>query len=142
MYGHVWVVLGLLAAHPAWGRIARPRLARRYVRAKECGARDARPRPPFRTQLAGAVDRRRWAVTGLGFRGQRGGRVVDGAYAQAPFLKPVIRLGGTVVRRLRKDAALWSVPGPRRPGQRGRPQGRHFPNSLATFARLRHHEGV
>jgi hypothetical protein len=48
--------------------------------------------------------------------------VVDGAYATAPFLKPVLGLGVTVVSRLRKDAALWIEPGPRRPGQRGRPR--------------------
>ncbi|VTR94177.1 transposase family protein : Uncharacterized protein OS=Singulisphaera acidiphila (strain ATCC BAA-1392 / DSM 18658 / VKM B-2454 / MOB10) GN=Sinac_2157 PE=4 SV=1 [Gemmata massiliana] len=34
VYGHVWVVLGLLAAHPTWGAIALPLLARLYVRQK------------------------------------------------------------------------------------------------------------
>src|SRR5262249_7190188 len=46
--------------------------------------------------------------------------VVDGAYAKRPFLQPARQEGFTVVSRLRKDAALWSVPsGVRRPGQRG-----------------------
>jgi hypothetical protein len=35
VYGHVWVVLGLLAAHPAWGVVALPLLARLYVRARD-----------------------------------------------------------------------------------------------------------
>src|SRR3954465_7866586 len=35
------------------------------------------------------------------------------AYAMAPFLKPMRALAVTVVSRLRKDAALWTVPGPR-----------------------------
>ena len=48
--------------------------------------------------------------------------VADGAYAKAPFLKPAMALGMTVVSRLRKDAALWTVPGPRVPGRRGRPR--------------------
>ena len=48
--------------------------------------------------------------------------MVDGAYAKAPFLKPAMALGMTVVSRLRKDAALWTVPGPRVPGRRGRPR--------------------
>ena len=48
--------------------------------------------------------------------------VVDGAYAKAPFLSPAMALGFTVVSRLRKDAALWTVPGPRQPGRRGRPR--------------------
>ena len=48
--------------------------------------------------------------------------VVDGAYAKAPFLKPAMSLGMTVVSRLRKDAALWTVPEPRVAGRRGRPR--------------------
>jgi len=31
-FGHVWVVLGLLAAHPSWGVVALPLLARLYER--------------------------------------------------------------------------------------------------------------
>ncbi len=34
VYGHVWVVLGLLATHPTWGVVALPLLARLYVRVK------------------------------------------------------------------------------------------------------------
>ena len=48
--------------------------------------------------------------------------VVDGAYAKAPFLQPAKTLGMTVVSRLRKDAALRTVPGPGRPGRSGRPR--------------------
>src|SRR5439155_4366439 len=50
------------------------------------------------------------------------GVVADGAYARAAFLKPMKALGVTVVSRLRKDAALWTEPPARRPGQRGRPR--------------------
>jgi hypothetical protein len=45
--------------------------------------------------------------------------VADGAYAKKDFLKPARALGMTVVSRLRKDAALWTVPGPKPPGRRG-----------------------
>ena len=46
--------------------------------------------------------------------------VVDGGYAKKPFLRPAQQQGFTVIGRLRKDAALWSVPQTiRRPGQRG-----------------------
>jgi hypothetical protein len=121
-YGHVWVVLGLLAAHPAWGVIALPLLARLYVRAKDLPGIDPSQRPPFRTKLELAVELVRWAVTWFGLLGQRLWVAADGAYAKAPLLKPLRGLGVTVVSRLRKDAALWSVPGPRRPGQRGRPR--------------------
>src|SRR6478672_9350366 len=36
--------------------------------------------------------------------------VVDGGYAKKPFLKPARQEGFIVVSRLRKDAALWSLP--------------------------------
>jgi len=45
--------------------------------------------------------------------------VADGAYAKRDFLKPAVALGMTVVSRLRKDAALCTVPGPRPAGKRG-----------------------
>jgi hypothetical protein len=46
--------------------------------------------------------------------------VADGGYAKKPFLQAARHEGFTVVSRLRKDAALRSVPPTtRRPGQRG-----------------------
>jgi hypothetical protein len=120
VYGHVWVVLGLLAAHPAWGVIALPLLARLYVREKNLAGIAPKYRPPFRTKLDLAVDLMRWAARWLGFLGKPLWVVADGAYAKAPFLKPMRTLGVTVVSRLRKDAALRTMPGPRRPRQRGR----------------------
>jgi hypothetical protein len=122
VYGHVWVVLGLLAGHPLWGVIALPLLARLYVRRKDLGSIDPWHRPPFKTKLELAVDLLRWAATWLGFLGKPVWAVADGAYAKAPFLKPMRALGVTVVSRLRRDAALRTVPGRRRPGQRGRPR--------------------
>jgi hypothetical protein len=122
VYGHVWVVLGLLAAHPLWGVIALPLLARLYVRQKDLPRIDPSHRPPFRTKLELAVDLMQWAVSWLGFLGKPVWVVADGAYAKAAVLKPLRALGVTVVSRLRKDAALWTVPGPRPTGRRGRPR--------------------
>ena len=122
VYGHVWVVLGWLACHPHWGVIALPLLARLYVRRKDRERIPPDHRPPFRTKLELAVELVRWAVTGLGYLGKPLWVAADGAYAKAAFLKPLRALGVTVVSRLRKDAALCSVPGPRRPGRRGRPR--------------------
>jgi hypothetical protein len=119
VYGHVWVVLGLLACHPAWGVIALPLLARLYVRRKDLPGIDPKHRPAFRTKLEPAADLMRWAVRWLGFPGKRLWVVADGAYAKAPFLKPMRALAVTVVSRLRKDSALRGVPGPRRPHRRG-----------------------
>lgn len=120
VYGHVWVVLGLLACHPAWGVVALPLLARLYVRRKNLGGVDPRHRPPFRTKLELAVDLMRWAVSWLGFLGKPVWVVADGAYAKTPFLKPLRALAVTVVSRPRKDSARWTVPGPRAPHRRGR----------------------
>src|SRR5262249_3085716 len=122
VYGHVWVVLGLLACHPVWGVIALPLLARLYVRRKNLGSIDPWHRPPFRTKLELAVELMRWAKAWLGFLGKPLWAVADGAYAKAAFLKPMRSLGVTVVSRLRRDAALRTVPGRRQPGQRGRPR--------------------
>jgi hypothetical protein len=122
VYGHVWVVLGLLACHPAWGVVALPLLARLYVRRKDLGSIDPPHRPPFKTKLELATDLLRWAKVWLGFLGKPVWAVTDGAYAKAPFLKPMRSLGVTVVSRLRRDAALRTVPGPRPPGRRGRPR--------------------
>jgi hypothetical protein len=122
VYGHIFVVLGLLAVHPAWGVIALPLLARLYVRAVDLPGIDPKHRPEFRTKLEMGVELLKWAKFWLGFLGKPLWVVADGAYAKAPFLKPAMALGMTVVSRLRKDAALWTVPGPRAPGRRGRPR--------------------
>ena len=122
LYGHIWVVLGLLAVHPAWGVIALPLLARMYVRKKDLPRIDPKHRPEFRTKLAMGVELLRLARAWLRPLGKPLWVVADGAYAKAPFLQPAMALGMTVVSRLRKDAALWTVPGPRAPGRRGRPR--------------------
>jgi hypothetical protein len=120
--GHVVVVLGLLAAHPAWGVIALPLLARMYVRRKDLLGIDPKHRPASRTQLELAVELPRWAGLWLGLLGKPLWVVADGAYAKAAFLKPAIGMGMTVVSRLRRDAALGTVPEPRPKGRRGRPR--------------------
>src|SRR4051812_47403208 len=60
VYGHVWVVLGLLAYHPSWGVVALPLLARLYVREKNLAGIAPRHRPAFRTKLELAADLVRW----------------------------------------------------------------------------------
>ena len=122
VYGHVFVVLGILVKHKAWGVVALPLLARLYVRKKDLPKIDPKHRPEFRTKLAMAVELLRWASSLLAPLGKPIWVVADGAYANAPLLKPAMALGITVVSRLRKDAALWNVPEPRRPGRRGRPR--------------------
>jgi hypothetical protein len=122
VYGHVFVVLGLLVTHPAWGAIALPLLARLYVRKKDLPGIAPKHRPAFRTKLELAVELLRWAKPWLGLLRRPIWVVADGAYAKKDFLRPAMSLGMTVVSRLRKDAALRTLPGPRPAGKRGRPR--------------------
>ena len=119
VYGHVFVVLGPLVTHKVWGTIALPLLARLYVRKKDLPGIDPKHRPEFRTKLELAVEMLRWAKPWLGLLKLPTWVVADGAYAKKDFLKPAMSLGMTVVSRLRKDAALRTVPGPKPSGRRG-----------------------
>jgi hypothetical protein len=110
VYGHVFVVLALLAVHPSWGTVALPLLSRLYVRKKDLPGIDPKHRPEFRTKLVLAVELLRWANPWLGLLGKPIWVVADGAYAKADVIKPAKALGMTVVSRLRCDAALWSLP--------------------------------
>lgn len=120
VYGHLWVSLAALARHPAWGSIALPLHASLYVRAK-----DLPKIPPaydwtFHTKLELAAAQLRWLKPQVARHFEEFWVIVDGGYAKKPFLKPARQEGFTVVSRLRKDAALWSLPPTsRRPGQRG-----------------------
>ncbi len=120
VYGHSWVVLGWLARHPLWGAVALPLLARLYVRRKDLPRLPDGVRPAFRTKLQLAVELLLRAVSWLGWLGKPLWVVADGAFANAAFLKPAKAAGVTVVSRLRKDAALCSVPRPKPRGRRGR----------------------
>src|SRR3954463_15499627 len=119
VYGHVFVVLAPLVTHEAWGTVALPLLSRLYVRRKDLPAIDPKHRPGFRTELELAVELLRWAKPWLDLLELPVWVEVDGAYAKKEFLKPAASLGMTVVSRLRKGAALRSLPRPKPPGRRG-----------------------
>jgi hypothetical protein len=119
VYGHVFVVLGLLLTHKAWGTIALPLLSRLYVREEDLPKIDPKHRPEFRTKLGLAVELLVWDKLWLGLLGKALWVVADGSYAMKEFLKPAITLGMTVVSRLRCDAALRSLPPAVPPDQKG-----------------------
>ena len=120
VYGHLWVSLAALARHPAWGTIALPLHASLYVRAKDVPTIPPAYRWAFHTKLELAAAQLRWLKPQVAQRFEELWVIVDGGYAKKPFLGPARQEGFTVVSRLRKDAALWSVPPTtRRPGQRG-----------------------
>src|SRR5262249_30622342 len=135
IYGQIFVVLALMAAHPAWGVIALHLLARMYVRKKDLIGIDPKHRPEFRTKLELAAELLRWAKLGLGLLGKPLWVVADGAYAKRGFLKPAKALGVTVVSRLRCDAALWSLPPEIPPGQRGPGRPRVYGTERISLAK-------
>jgi hypothetical protein len=119
VYGHVWVTLALVVRHALWGTIGLPLWALLYVREKDIGPLRTLYRVTFRTKLEMAAELVEWAVFWLKHLGRSLWVVADGAYAKRPFLQRAKELGVTVVSRLRKDAALLSLPKPKKPGQRG-----------------------
>ena len=91
-----------------------------YVRAKDVPALAKAYPWTFRTKLELAAELVRWLTVWLGRTGKALWLVADGGYAKRPFLRPVLTLGLVVFSRLRKDAALRSLPTtPRRRGRRG-----------------------
>lgn len=122
VYGHVWVMLAALARHPEWDTIALPLQAQLYVRNADVGKLPPERKRPFRTKLELAAEQLAWLRPWVERHFEQRWVAVDGGYAKKPFLRPAAEQGWVVVSRLRKDAALFSVPKPRRPGQRGRPR--------------------
>jgi DDE superfamily endonuclease len=119
VYGHVWVTLAVLARHPDWGTVALPLQAQLYIRAADLDKLPPERPRAFRTKLEMAAEQLRWLKPWVDGYAERWA-VVDGAYAKRPFLRPARAQGFTIISRLRKDAALWSVPEPVPPEQRGR----------------------
>jgi len=122
LYGHIWVTIALVLRHPLWQTIGLPLLGLLYVRAKDIAQLPAKHGWRFRTKLQLAAR----AVLRLSRLVKQAGKTVwtvaDGAYAKRPFLWPLRAAGVIVVSRLRKDAALRSVPIPPKKKQRGRPR--------------------
>jgi hypothetical protein len=119
IYGHVWVTVAALVKHPAWDTIALPLQAQLYVRQADLEKLPPDRRRPFHTKLELAAGQLRWLQPWVEGAHAERWAVVDGGYAKRPFLRPARQGGWVVVGRLRKDAALWSVPGPKEPGRRG-----------------------
>lgn len=120
LYGHVWVTIALLMRHPLWGTIGLPLLSMLYVRQRHVAELAPWYKIPFQTKLEMAAQLTEWIADRLKFLGLPLWIVVDGAYAKRTLLKRALAAGVTVVSRLRKDAALRSLPDPNEPGRRGR----------------------
>jgi hypothetical protein len=134
VYGHVWVTLAALADHPDHGTLALPLHAELYVRRIDIDKLPPdRPRA-FRTKLEQAAGQLRWLRPWVEGRFEERWVVVDGGFAKKPFLKPAALEGYAVVGRLRKDAALWSLPEPKPASRRG-PQATYGKQRLSLAKR-------
>jgi hypothetical protein len=122
LYGHIRVTISLLLRHPLWGTIGLPLLGLLYVRLADIAKIPKKHGWEFRTKLQLAVAALRPLVQLAIAAGKTVWIAADGAYAKRHFLLPLGRMGVTVVSRLRKDAALRTVPTPPKTKGRGRPR--------------------
>jgi len=142
LYGHVWVTLSWVVRHGVWGTIGLPLLARLYVRQKNLKSIAPWYKVKFQTKLQQAADLVEWTAQALYGLGKALWIVVDGGFVKRPFLERALAAGAVVVGRLRKDAALWSVPETLPPGQRKRGRPRKYGKDRIRLAkRASHRQG-
>lgn len=139
VYGHVWVTLSWVVRHALWGTIGLPLLACLYVRRVNIPDLPRWSRVKFETKLEQAAALVEWLAGWLKYLGKTLWVVVDGAYIKAPFLKRALKAGATVIGRLRKDAALWSVPKAVAPGHRRRGRPRKYGAERISLAKRAGH---
>ena len=139
LYGHVWVTLSWVVRHGLWGTIGLPLLAMLYVRAKDVPRLVPWYKVQFQTKLEQGAALVAWALQTLHGLDKTLWVVADGAYAKRPFLRPVMQAGVIVVSRLRRDAALWSVPKTLKPGRRSRGRTRKYGKDRISLAKRAGH---
>jgi hypothetical protein len=140
VYGHNWVVLAALGQHKDCGTLALPWQAQLYVRKTDLAKLPPDRRRPFHTKLELAAQQLRWAKPWVDGQFEERWVVVDGGYSKKPFLAPARQAGFIVVGRLRKDAALWSLPLPKQSGQPG-PAATYGKQRLSLVKRAAHKQG-
>jgi DDE superfamily endonuclease len=143
LYGHVWVTIAWVVRHPHWGTIGLPLRALLYVRQKQIAMLRLLYGVTFQTKLEMAAELVEWLASWLRFLGKTLWVVADGAYAKRPFLRRALAAGVVVVSRLRKDAALRSLPPTPRPGEpkkRG-PKPTYGKKAISLAKRAGHRQG-
>lgn len=143
LYGHVWVTLAWVVRHPRWGTLGLPLRALLYVRRRQIPLLRRWYGVRFQTKLEQAAELVEWFMLWWRRVGKTVWVVVDGAYAKRPFLRRAQRAGTVVVSRLRRDAALRTLPpAPRRgqPRKRGRP-AKYGQTSISLAKRAAHRHG-
>src|SRR5207237_484078 len=123
LYGHLWVTVSWIVRHPRWDVIGLPLHSCLYIRRRDLTRLPRRLGWKFATKLVLAKQLVLGILAWLRFLGRPLWSVTDGGYAKRPFLEVARQQPGLVViSRLRRDAALRSVPkvvpaGRRRPGR-------------------------
>jgi len=136
LYGHLWVTMAWIVHHPLWGAIGLPVRAMLYVRQVDVKPLAERWSWQFRTKLVLAKHLVVWTTEILGFLGRPLWFVIDGGYAKRPFLEVARQTPNVVIiGRLRRDAALWSVPPPVSVGKRGRGRPRTYGKQRISLAK-------
>jgi hypothetical protein len=120
LYGHVFVTLAVAVEHPKWGTISLPVRADLYVRRKDLPKIPPERNWEFRTKVEQAVGLIEWAGKMLEHKGKSVWLAVDGGYANREVIQAARQGRMTLVGRLRKDAALKSLPEEQPAGKRGR----------------------
>jgi hypothetical protein len=118
LYGPIWVTVAWVVRHPLWGAIGLPLRALLDVRRKNIPLLTTLYQVTFQTKLAMAAALIGWLADWLRWLGKKVWVVADGAYAKRPVFRAARQAGVVLVSRLRRDAQLWSVPQPPRPGAR------------------------
>jgi hypothetical protein len=139
----VWVTISWVIRHPLWNTIGLPLRALMYIRRKDMQVLKNVGRQPwdFRTKLEMAAELLEWAAGWfIGRLGKKIIAVVDGAYAKRVFLSRASAAGVTVISRLRKDAALYSLPEETKRRRRGRPR-KYGKQRLHLAKRAAHRKG-
>jgi hypothetical protein len=140
VYGHVWVTLAAVVHHPEQGVRALPLRADLYVRHKDITATLRCQQVSFKSKLQQAAEQLQWLHQAADASGPVVA-VADGAYAKRPLLLVSRRLQMTLVSRLPRNAALWTMPSTkRRPGQRG-PLPTYGKQRLDLSRRAQHPQG-
>lgn len=139
-YGHIWVTLGVIVRHAWWGTIGLPIWSWLYVRKQDVPKLPSKYGWIFQTKLQQAADLVRQAVEVLQAAGKQVWVVADGAYTKAPFVRPVLLAGATLVGRLRKDAALRDLPPQEKQKRRGRKR-KYGKNRISLKKRAAHPQG-
>lgn len=142
IYGHNWVTLALTVTHPLRGVTALPLRSLMYVRLQDVSKINKKNDWKFRTKHELAAELVSWFVSTARVLCKTAPiqLVIDGAYVSKVLFRGVMQKGVTIISRLRRDAALFELPEPRKNGQRGRPS-KYGKQKISLAKRAGHHGG-